>query len=267
MLLLLRYDAPDGSATVRKMWDSIFGNFIFANYHSSMAVDNDDGRCVRACVRVCVCVHVRVCTCVCVCVMALTCSCSAYFDTHHNVLVYKAIDAAWGGASLKSDFGGHSNRHHHNIDLFFSRGFSICTQLQASARTVTRALFVSASISRVWLRASRISTTGALLLCCASHHLHLSSRSNLLYMTQDGVYGDGETCSGAGETVVFNNTIYSPTGNVMVRARVHVMAIVDCHSSRLFFAQAHFSAPSRLDPNPNAQPLTPECRCRSAVWR
>ena len=66
MLLLLRYDAPDGSATVRKMWDSIFGNFIFANYHSSMAVDNDDGRCVRVCVHVCVCVHVRVCTCVCV---------------------------------------------------------------------------------------------------------------------------------------------------------------------------------------------------------
>jgi hypothetical protein len=241
MLLLLRYDAPDGSATVRKTWDSIFGNFIFANYHSSMAVDNDDGRCVRACVYVCVCARV----CMCVFVMALTRSCSAYFDTHHNVLVYKAIDAAWGGASLKSDFGGHSNRHHHNIDLFFSRGFSICTQLQASARAVTRALFVSASISRVWLRASRISTTGALLLCCALHHLHLSSRSNLLYMTQDGVYGDGETCSGAGETVVFNNTIYSPTGNVMVRARVHVMAIVDCrtpracagmggHSSRLF---------------------------------
>jgi hypothetical protein len=57
---------------------------------------------------------------------------SAYFDTHHNVLVYKAIGAAYGGASLKSDFGGHSNHHHHNIDLFFSRGFSICSQLQAS---------------------------------------------------------------------------------------------------------------------------------------
>lgn len=57
---------------------------------------------------------------------------SGYFDTHHNVLVYKAIDAAWGGASLKSDFGGHSNHHHHNIDLFFSKGFSICSQLQAS---------------------------------------------------------------------------------------------------------------------------------------
>ena len=57
---------------------------------------------------------------------------SGYFDTHHNVLVYKAIDAAYGGASLKSDFGGHSNHHHHNIDLFFSKGFSICSQLQAS---------------------------------------------------------------------------------------------------------------------------------------
>ena len=38
------YDAPDGSTAVRKLWDSNYGNFIFANYHSSMAVDNDDGR-------------------------------------------------------------------------------------------------------------------------------------------------------------------------------------------------------------------------------
>ena len=149
------------------------------------------GACARvymcACVYMCVCVCVCVCACVCVCVcvMALTRSCSAYFDTHHNVLVYKAIDAAWGGASLKSDFGGHSNRHHHNIDLFFSRGFSICTQLQASARTVTRALFVSASISRVWLRASRISTTGALLLL-----LRIAS-SSLIFPQQPALHDAG----------------------------------------------------------------------------
>ena len=149
--------------------------------------------CVCMCARVCVCVCARVCACVCMCarvymcasVMALTRSCSAYFDTHHNVLVYKAIDAAWGGASLKSDFGGHSNRHHHNIDLFFSRGFSICTQLQASARTVTRALFVSASISRVWLRASRISTTGALLLL-----LRIAS-SSLIFPQQPALHDAG----------------------------------------------------------------------------
>jgi hypothetical protein len=46
------YDAPDGSTAVRKQWDSIYGNFIFANYHSSMAVDNDDGRREHARVRV-----------------------------------------------------------------------------------------------------------------------------------------------------------------------------------------------------------------------
>ena len=38
------FDLPDGSSAVRKMWDAIYGNFIFANYHSSMAIDNDDGR-------------------------------------------------------------------------------------------------------------------------------------------------------------------------------------------------------------------------------
>ena len=31
-------------------------------------------------------------------------------------------------------------------------------------------------------------------------------------------YGDGETCNGAGATVVYNNTIYSPTGNISVSA-------------------------------------------------
>lgn len=67
--------------------------------------------------------------------------------------------------------------------------------------------------------------------------------SNLLYMPEDGTcvyfcavflfacmrfehnsyldafsYGDGETCNGAGATVVYNNTIYSPTGNISVSA-------------------------------------------------
>ena len=45
-------------------------------------------------------------------------------------------------------------------------------------------------------------------------------------MPQDSVYGDGETCAGAGETVVFNNTIYSPTGNVTVSARA--LAMCNC---------------------------------------
>lgn len=126
------YDAPDGSTAVRKLWDSIYGNFIFANYHSSMAVDNDDGRRARARVRG---------------PLFLTQSCSGYFDTHHNVLVYKAIGAAYGGASLKSDFGGHSNHHHHNIDLFFSKGFSICSQLEASVFCSVSSTSVHASHS------------------------------------------------------------------------------------------------------------------------
>jgi hypothetical protein len=37
--------------------------------------------------------------------------------------------AAYGGNSLKSDFGGHANFHHHNLDLFWSQGFGICQQL------------------------------------------------------------------------------------------------------------------------------------------
>jgi hypothetical protein len=38
--------------------------------------------------------------------------------------------------------------------------------------------------------------------------------SNMLYMMKDGNYGSGQTCSGAGMTAVFNNTVWSPTGTV-----------------------------------------------------
>ena len=34
-----------------------------------------------------------------------------------------------GGNSLKSDFGGHSNFHHDNLDLFFDKGYGITGQL------------------------------------------------------------------------------------------------------------------------------------------
>lgn len=37
---------------------------------------------------------------------------------------------------------------------------------------------------------------------------------NTLYMMADGAYGSGQTCSGAGTTAVWNNTIWSPTGNI-----------------------------------------------------
>jgi hypothetical protein len=37
---------------------------------------------------------------------------------------------------------------------------------------------------------------------------------NYLWLTQDGSYGSGQTCSGAGMTIVGGNTIWSPTGAV-----------------------------------------------------
>jgi len=77
------WDGPDGQPTHWKANDTISYNFILANYHSSMAIDNDDG--------------------------------SAFYDTHHNVLWSASSAAAYGGNSLKSDFGGHANVHHHNL--------------------------------------------------------------------------------------------------------------------------------------------------------
>jgi len=68
-------------------------NWVLANYHSSMAIDNDDGSC--------------------------------FYDTHDNVFIAEPSGAAYGGNSLKSDFGGHSNYHHDNLDLFFDKGYGI----------------------------------------------------------------------------------------------------------------------------------------------
>lgn len=48
-------EAHGGVPTVLKKNDTIAHNFMLANYHSSMAIDNDDG--------------------------------SAFYDTHHNVFV------------------------------------------------------------------------------------------------------------------------------------------------------------------------------------
>ena len=41
--------ASDGSGTVMKKNDTISYNWILANYHSSMAIDNDDGSCFCEC--------------------------------------------------------------------------------------------------------------------------------------------------------------------------------------------------------------------------
>ena len=50
-------------------------------------------------------------------------------DTHDNVFIVEPSSAAYGGNSLKSDFGGHSNFHHDNLDLFFDKGYGITGQL------------------------------------------------------------------------------------------------------------------------------------------
>jgi hypothetical protein len=100
---------------------------------------------------------------------------SAYFDTHHNVLIAAASDAAWGGNSLKADFGGHDNFHHANLDLFWSVGFGIVPTQAGHAD---------------------------------------GYYDNVLYIAADGDYGNGQTCSGPGMTIVSNNTVYSPTGAI-----------------------------------------------------
>jgi hypothetical protein len=72
----------DGSFNMEKVAnDTIRHNFIDGNYYGQETVDNDDG--------------------------------SAFFDTHHNFLVY-------GLHGQKADFGGHSNYHHENLYAFIS---------------------------------------------------------------------------------------------------------------------------------------------------
>ena len=132
----------DGKPTTGKLNDTISYNWILANYKSSMAIDNDDG--------------------------------SAYYHTHHNVLISASAGAAYGGNSLKADFGGHDNFHNDNLDLFWTRGYGVVGALDGHADSYMR---------------------------------------NMLYLASDGPYGDG-TCSGAGKTIVGNNTVWSPTGKI-----------------------------------------------------
>merc|ERR1712194_882624 len=79
-----------------------------------------------------------------------------------------------GGSSLKSDFGGHSNFHHHNLDLFWGKGFQITPQLDG---------------------------------------FEDGYYDNSLWLMNDGDFGRG-ACTTPGKTVVHDNTIWSPTGNV-----------------------------------------------------
>ena len=78
------------------------------------------------------------------------------------------------GNSLKSDFGGHDNYHHSNVDLFWSEGFGVCPQLEGHSD---------------------------------------GYYGNFLYLARDGNYGSG-ACEAPGKTVVGGNTIWSPAGNI-----------------------------------------------------
>lgn len=130
----------NGQLTAARLNDSITGNFVIGNYHSSEPVDNDDG--------------------------------SAYVETRGNVL----ISAVTGFGSLKSDFGGNSNFHIGNLDLFFSSGFDIITPQIAGHED--------------------------------------AFADNTLWLLADGDYGSGQTCAGDGKTAVSGNTIWSPTGSI-----------------------------------------------------
>mmetsp|Transcript_50416 Transcript_50416/g.74769 ORF Transcript_50416/g.74769 Transcript_50416/m.74769 type:complete len:882 (+) Transcript_50416:102-2747(+) len=77
-------------SSMHMMWREIHHNFFVDNYSPQENVDNDDG--------------------------------SAYFKTHHNVLVY-------GLRGMKNDFGGHDNRHFNNLYAYVYHGLNVCKQL------------------------------------------------------------------------------------------------------------------------------------------
>ena len=79
-------------------WNHIEQNFFIANYQSSQSVDNDDG--------------------------------SAYYNTTRNAMLY-------GGAGMKSDFGGHDNVHHANV---YAYSASMRTALRPRAAPATATL-------------------------------------------------------------------------------------------------------------------------------
>jgi len=125
----------NGSPSVLKAWDYIHHNFIIANYVSQEAIDNDDGSC--------------------------------YYQTHDNFFAYS-------GNGMKSDFGGHDNRHFNNIYAYVGTGFELSGQRNG-------------------------------------HEDYFYS--NKVVMEADGTYGHG-TCSGTGKTVVHDNEVYSPNAKV-----------------------------------------------------
>ena len=81
---------------------------------------------------------------------------------------------AYSGNGMKNDFGGHDNWHFNNIYAYVGRGFGIVTQL-------------------------------------SGHEDYFYNNS--VIMTRDGDYGN-PMCSDPGKTVVHDNRIYTPNGNV-----------------------------------------------------
>ena len=81
----------------------------------------------------------------------------------------------YSGNGMKNDFGGHDNHHHNNIYTFVGSGFGINQQLEG-------------------------------------HEDYFFN--NTLVLLSDGAYGRGQQCQGPGQTVVHDNTVYTPTGNV-----------------------------------------------------
>ena len=69
----------NGTPSIIPAWRNITRNFVISTYASQEAIDNDDG--------------------------------SSYYSTHDNFFVYAA-------RGLKSDFGGHDNRHARNVYAF-----------------------------------------------------------------------------------------------------------------------------------------------------
>ena len=81
----------DGTPNPDKAYDYIQSNFMIANYHSKLAIDNDDG--------------------------------SNYYKTHGNFFAYSS-------RGMKNDFGGHDNHHYNNIYAYVGTGFKINGQLE-----------------------------------------------------------------------------------------------------------------------------------------
>jgi len=75
---------------------------------------------------------------------------------------------------MKSDFGGHDNRHFNNIYAYVGTGFSLSGQKDG-------------------------------------HEDYFYS--NKVVLSSDGTYGHG-TCSGTGKTVVHDNQVFSPNAKV-----------------------------------------------------